>query len=796
MLTDRIKPLLVASFLALVFATVGLSQNLPNKQRDSLLFALKRSQPDTNRINIYLNLGQYYIDKPFDLQSDADSAMVYIRLAEKLNNSLGSKGNKVTAHHIRVLLKVGAFYLFKPLELKSDMDTAMLYAKQAEQLSLIHQPSLLANSLELLGNLFWETHDTLQGKNYFYKAIRQYEQLQDTARLAAIWFAFGEHYPHSKKVLTQKINCYRHAFTYFHQLKNQFREQEVLDYIDYTYFLQGRNEENYAGMLNVLQQYKAENYALLDYIYYRLSIIEVYRGNYHGAMQYSLKAIQQALSTNQTQRLGDYYNQISNIYQYLNNIDKQLEYARMALYFFEKYNRKAEIHAQAGQICFLLIRKKKAAEAFSFYQNILRQFPITEKSLQILSLRNLALIYEALEKYKKAELYYLQFLSRLEGYNNQDPVKVGAYLFVGMYYLNRRDFTKARYYFTQHAKLINPLENPKAKQTNQLYFFKLDSAQGNFQSALAHFQQYSIIKDSIQTAKKAKQIEELQIQYETTNKEQRINLLTTQARVQQARIQQANLTRNVSFGGAAMLLILLGLIYNRYRLKQSQQVQIQLKNQALEELVSEKEWLLKEIHHRVKNNLQLIISLLQSQGRYLLDKAAISAIEQSEHRVRAMALIHQKLYRAENLAQIDMPAYIQEVAGQLSDSFDPQKRIALQYTIAPLKLDVSQAVPLGLIINEAITNAFKYAFPGNRTGIIQLSVTKIDSEHYRLSIDDNGVGLPKDFDLSRNKSMGANIMRRLSKQLGGAMEVQSLQGVEISIVFTLFHPQPSVSYAA
>jgi two-component sensor histidine kinase len=126
--------------------------------------------------------------------------------------------------------------------------------------------------------------------------------------------------------------------------------------------------------------------------------------------------------------------------------------------------------------------------------------------------------------------------------------------------------------------------------------------------------------------------------------------------------------------------------------------------------LTEKEWLLKEIHHRVKNNLQVVMSLLDSQADFLQDKVALSAIQESQHRVQAMALIHQKLYQSESLARIPMRSYIEEVVAYLNDSYSRYQPIGFDLSVDDIELDVTLAVPLGLIINEAITNAFNMHF--------------------------------------------------------------------------------------
>jgi two-component sensor histidine kinase len=148
--------------------------------------------------------------------------------------------------------------------------------------------------------------------------------------------------------------------------------------------------------------------------------------------------------------------------------------------------------------------------------------------------------------------------------------------------------------------------------------------------------------------------------------------------------------------------------------------------QDKDHLLCQQERLLKEIHHRVKNNLQVVMSLLNSQADALQDKAALSAIQESQHRVQAMALIHQKLYQSEGVARIPMHDYIEEVVAYLHESYCLDQLVRFQLEVEPIELDVTQAVPLGLIINEVITNAFKYAFPGGLPGTVCLSLRRLE----------------------------------------------------------------------
>ncbi|MDJ1501612.1 sensor histidine kinase [Cytophagaceae bacterium BD1B2-1] len=390
---------------------------------------------------------------------------------------------------------------------------------------------------------------------------------------------------------------------------------------------------------------------------------------------------------------------------------------------------------------------------------------------------------------------------------------MGVYQVAGELYLSMQEYTKSRYYFTKMVQVNAQVNYLNEAVLHQLLLFKLDSTQGNFKEALRHYQHYKLLNDSIFNEAKSKQIASLQIQYETQAKVQHIELLTKKNEIQQAMLKQKDFQQAVFIIGSLLLLLLLVLVYSRYHIKQqsnklleSKQQEINQKNESLsqllaekesllinkDELLEEKEWLLKEIHHRVKNNLQIVMSLLNSQAAYLEDDKALSAIVDSQHRVRAMSLIHQKLYQSDKIATIAMEEYIKELVENLGDSYSLHGRIRFRLEIIPIEVDVVIAVPLGLLINEAVTNCLKYAFPQDREGIVYLSLRAVSPSNYLLTLADNGVGLVNTADIFPTRSLGMKLMKGLSKQLGGILTLENTDGLKISVLFT--HSSLSHSY--
>ena len=199
----------------------------------------------------------------------------------------------------------------------------------------------------------------------------------------------------------------------------------------------------------------------------------------------------------------------------------------------------------------------------------------------------------------------------------------------------------------------------------------------------------------------------------------------------------------------------------------------------------EKEVLLKEIHHRVKNNLQVISSLLSLQAEYLKDEAMLKIMRESQNRVKSMALVHEKLYQSQNLASIEFGEYVRELVTQLSRSYGMNPElIRMNITADAIELAVDRAIPCGIIVNELVSNALKYAFPGGRHGTIDVLLHNLPEGKIRLVIRDNGVGLPRDLELHNANSLGLTLVHMLADQVQGELAIpRNGAGTEFSLTF-------------
>jgi len=196
----------------------------------------------------------------------------------------------------------------------------------------------------------------------------------------------------------------------------------------------------------------------------------------------------------------------------------------------------------------------------------------------------------------------------------------------------------------------------------------------------------------------------------------------------------------------------------------------------------EKELLLKEIHHRVKNNLQITSSLLRLQAGKIADASVRQLLRESQDRIRSMALVHDMLYRSQDLARVDFPEYVRTLVVQLFRSYNASGRIRNVVELEGIVFGVDLAVPCGLIINELVANALKHAFPGERRGEVRVRMTAAQ-DRYRLSVHDDGVGLPAGLDFLHTETLGLQLVRMLTEQIGGQFRLDPSTGAGFVVEF-------------
>ncbi|MGL4377461.1 MAG: PAS domain-containing sensor histidine kinase, partial [Microcoleaceae cyanobacterium] len=235
----------------------------------------------------------------------------------------------------------------------------------------------------------------------------------------------------------------------------------------------------------------------------------------------------------------------------------------------------------------------------------------------------------------------------------------------------------------------------------------------------------------------------------------------------------------------------LGIAIQQSELYKQLQIELNERKQAednLKKSLREKEILLKEVHHRVKNNLHVVSSLLQLQSETIADAQIAKMFEESENRIHSMALIHEKLYRSQNLAQINFGEYLEDLVTNLFESYNvSNERIQLELETEPIFVNIETATPCGLIVNELVSNSLKHAFPQEKTGIIQVCCYQNEEKRIYLKIKDNGIGFPQNRDFRNTNSMGFQVVCTLIRQLKGCIEIDRTGGTTFDLNFTELH---------
>ncbi|MGN6354384.1 MAG: histidine kinase dimerization/phosphoacceptor domain -containing protein, partial [Parafilimonas sp.] len=470
----------------------------------------------------------------------------------------------------------------------------------------------------------------------------------------------------------------------------------------------------------------------------------------------------------------------------------------------------------ARRMTVALIKQKKAGDALALLYEIIDRRLLCNTEDKMYIAQSLGSCYNALGQYARAEKYYLESVA----WSRQSSLRFQYVACQGIsrFYVENAHYSKAEPYLEQLLKATPQQILPNYLAGVHLMWFKVDSARQNYSGAIHHYQQYKALQDSIFNATKSKQIAQLSIQYETAKKEQDIKIKEKNIALLKEQNKAQQNQRNAFIVGTGLLAAILVLGFNRYNLKQrvnrqlryqqqvlhAQQEQIKQKNEHLSELLTdkdllllqkdtligekdqlltEKEWLVKEIHHRVKNNFHIVASLLEIQSSYLKNKEALSAIKDSQNRIHSMSIIHQKLYQSETLSTIHMPEYIYELVEYLRESYSIRENIGFSLQIENVELNHASAITLGLILNEAITNAIKYAFTKTKDKQISISLSRISATQLMLRIADNGRGLPGDFNTRVGASMGMELLQGLAGDLGGNFSIETNSGTHIKVIF-------------
>lgn len=303
------------------------------------------------------------------------------------------------------------------------------------------------------------------------------------------------------------------------------------------------------------------------------------------------------------------------------------------------------------------------------------------------------------------------------------------------------------------------------------------AAQGDYKSSYEMLQYSKEISDSTYNEDKILAVNEVTAKYHLNEKESLNRQLSSALNISNATISQQRTV--IAIVSVLLVLVICLAIFSVYQFRQSRSRahQLEQKNQRIETLM-------RELHHRVKNNLQVISSLLGLQSMKLENETAQQAVEEGKERIRAMSLIHQKLYQQDEVTSLNIRDYVNNLVDELAQSYGYADKARINIEVPSVLLDADTTLPVGLIINELVSNAFKYAFKNIEQPVLELKLIQ-QQESIILSVKDNGEGLPEGFSFEKAKSFGLKLVHLLTKQLNGSMQVRNSPGVDFQLSFNL-----------
>jgi len=669
------------------------------------------------------------------------------------------------------------------------VDSALFYAKKAEKISTaLGYNSGLANSYLRYSKIAQRKEQSQQAKASAEKAIAAFTKSGNKNDLANAYIALllseaNERNPAESVALADKAaKLYGEAGN----LKDQ--AMAISKVAEFT-ANGGKIKQGIELFKKSISMYEKAGKQDNQFLYSWISILYDATGDYKNAMENSLKSLTLAEQFNDnSQDAVQVYYYAGGINGHISEKDKELLYLQKANNLSKQFtDYTTTIQIQASLFRYYNVTKNKNASLATLAE-MEKTYSKLSPSGQIENVGALIKAYTYHKQFDKAEKYAKKSMAISDKLAPDDDRQESLYRGLVGYLYHTKQYDLARKYANGFLKYNEKFKNPLINTDMHHILFRIDSVQGNFESSLANYQKEMDLRKSLLTSDKNKQIAELQIKYDTDKKDKDLQLLKKQGELQTSKLEQSNLLRNIAFGSLAFLAVILVLLYSRYRVKQklnrildAQKTEINHKNNSLQKLVTEKEWLLKEIHHRVKNNLHMVISLLNTQSYYLKDQVAMDAIKESQHRINAMSLIHKKLYQSENVQSINMEVYIRELIEYFKKSYGTGKNIAFKLEIEPIELDTAQAIPLGLIINESLTNAIKHAFPNNE-GSIGVSLREHQNS-IQLSIRDNGVGMTGNLQNLDFESLGMKLIKGLSEDLQGTLTIKNENGLVVDLVF-------------
>jgi two-component sensor histidine kinase len=512
--------------------------------------------------------------------------------------------------------------------------------------------------------------------------------------------------------------------------------------------------------------------------FFKIGWVHKRKGEIEEALKVDLEALKLMEALDDTSGIAGAYSRISEDLNNQGRHNEALEYALKTIEICKKNQFDTELayaYTSAGDTYMAM---GNFQESYNYFDKALTQGKTIDFSTYDLInfSNNKANALKRMEKYHEAKKAYESALVEANKVNYENAIYVIT-ANLGEINLLLGNYEDALNYQLQTVNVQEANGDVSNLTENYDHISTIYEKMDNFPKALEYQKKARVMRDSTAAIESDKVMSNLLTKYETAKKEETI-------KTQEAKISQQQKTQILYIAIAALLTLSLIGMFSSMRNIRKKREKLEVLNLELETKNKQNELLLKEIHHRVKNNLELVKSLIALQSAQLEDSATKDAMIASQNRVQSMGIIHQKLYQGENLGSIEMKDYFLNLSEGILDTFNTEDQVKIECAMDQLELDVDTAVPIGLIVNELLTNALKYAFPENKKGNIQISLLKNKPDVLTLRVVDNGIGKTEGT-APKGTGFGSQLIKLLTQQLNGEMTEENNMGTSVLFHFKL-----------
>ena len=656
---------------------------------------------------------------------------------------------------------------------KNNDSAILLLNRSLEQSERINYPNGMANAYEFLGVAYFYKY---QYDTSVYLQNKAYEIFQKTGNkngMALVQYSLSYNYSLMHD-MQKSLECIRKSRELYEQTKNYRRIYDCIEGLIYIN-KQLHNTPEVDSLIKELIVVAEENKdkTKMANSYYTLGNHYIDNAYLNLAIEAFYKALSLAEESGDTIEKANALGGVGLANLYLKDYEKAINYYLQQEKILRNLNKEYELSITYTNIGEAYNSLNDYVAALGFHKKALSlrekmNFQLARSN----SLHNIAYTYYLMKDSADNALKYIERALDIDKEIRNYDGFAKNYMLLGKMMILKNKRQAGIRYLEQSLTLAQKYNNTSVILETTGALSKLYADEGNFAKAFACLVINNEINDSMVSGNTVKRITQLEMQHDFDRKQNETEVTHLKERLQFETTLRRNRLLFVFAIIIGSLIIATGtVIYFSY-----------VKSRKADK---EKEALLKEIHHRVKNNLMVISSLLNLQSASIHDDTTKNAVRESQSRVKSMALIHQLLYQSERFTSIDFPKYLEQLMASLQSTYrQPGRNVEYIIQAEDLKIDIDTAIPLGLITNELATNAYKYAFTDSIYGRIKVDLSRTKDHKCLLQISDNGKGLPADFDLESSSTLGLKLVKILTKQIKAKMNYSNLNGTEFSVIFS------------